>query len=505
MIRSLRDFIDELKRRGELVEINEEVDWNYEIGCFDSLSGLSRGPALLFNKVKGVPEGKGRVVVNHLSGTFRKPHRRIAISLDIDPELDRLQYYDEIARRSGAMLRPVEVASGPCKEVIIMGNDVNLLEYPFLYHAIGDGGRYILLGHTTIKDPDSDWINMGNYCVEVYSRNRLVLTPYGYTNFVQIYTLKYEPRNQSMPVAVVLGTDPAVTLSAVTILPPGVSELDAAGGIRGVPVELVRCETSDLLVPANSEMIIEGEVRPYERLPEGPKTESFGFSTGPRQPFYAMRVHCITHRHNPIIPETHQTRGSIAYSLLDGLWSLSWGFPETMAGIPVKGVYASTFTVGNTLYHAIRKLPYPGFTQDILNKIRGIPPGMDKLRLGVVDDDVNITEPGALFEAEYTQTNPARDIFLTGERQPVSTLACSWMEEEDVAKIKGGTIPAPTTFFDATTKEEPPLGVRRTQFETVIPDEMQKWVVDNWKRLGLTEEPRWQKAWIEHRGLYGGL
>jgi 4-hydroxy-3-polyprenylbenzoate decarboxylase len=280
----IRDLIEDLKKRGELIEIDEEADWNYEIPAYEVISGRFDGPAFLFNNIKGVPKGP-RVLVGHFSGSFRRPHKRLAVCLGLSPSIDRPTWVREVSAAMGTMLKPVEVATGVCKEVIKMGKEANLMEFPFTYHAIGDGGKYIMINAVSIRDPDSDWMNAGNYAIEVFSKNRLVITPYAHTNFVSIYTNKYEARGEAMPVAVIIGGDPAVSMAAGAILPPGVSEYDFAGGMRGNPVEMVRAETSNLLVPANAEMIIEGEIRPYERLPEGPKIEAFGFSVGPRQPF----------------------------------------------------------------------------------------------------------------------------------------------------------------------------------------------------------------------------
>ena len=502
MAYDLRDYVEDLRKAGELVEIDDEVDWNYEIPAYEVISGRFGGPAFLFNNIKGIPKGP-RVLAAPFVGTFYRPHKKCAIALGLDPNLDRATWYQELAKRMMNMLRPVEVATGPCKEVIKMGKDVNLLEFPFTYHAIGEGGRYIFINAVIIKDPDSDWINTGNYAIEVFSKNRLVITPYAHTNFVSIYNTKYQLRGQSMPVAVCIGGDPAVTMAAGMILPPGVTEYDVAGGIRGTPMELVRAETSDLLVPANAEIVIEGEIRPYERLPEGPKIEAFGFSVGPRQPFYAMRVHCITHRKNPIIWDIHTSIGSSTNALHDSLGHLGYLGQIKMFGLPLK--FGCSVTIPRTAAtgHAAvykKKYPedYPGFMEDLFNKVMG-QPGMGGVLAKNVffDDDVNILDYGEFYEAMFTQVNPARDMIKT-HPFPVMTIESSWMEEWDRDKYVGpGTILAQKLIIDATTKEEPPMGVRRLNFETLFPERLQKWVMENWERLGFKEEPRWNKSWLE--------
>jgi len=419
----------------------------------------------------------------------------------MDAELDWFTFFRELVPKMANALRPVEVATGPCKEVIRMGKEVNLLEFPFTYHAIGDGGRYILLNTTIIKDPDSDWINTGNYAIEVYSRNRLVLTPYAHTNWVMIYTTKYESRGQSMPIAIALGGDPAVTLAAGAIMPPGVSEFDIAGGLRGVPIELVRAETSDLLVPADAELVIEGEVRPYERLPEGPKIEAFGFSVGPRQPFYAMRVHCITHRKDPIIYDIHCSLGAGTHAIHEALMPLAAYMIMKGMKMPIRmGQGGFPFRTGSTAAFSVEKKSYPGFMHDLFNQVLGNPVASSLPAQIFVDADVNIFELGDVLEAQYTQINPARDILITERAYPTMTISSSWMEEEDWVKyFRAGNLAYSKMLIDATTKEEPPLGVRRTCFETLFPKELQRWVIENWERLGFREEVRWNEPWLGAR------
>jgi len=493
----LRNFVEELKKAGELVEVDREVDWNYEISAFEVMSAQVGGPALLFNNVKG---SKGaQVLVGHFAGTLRKPHRRIAIALGMDPEVDFLTFFQEFNRQSLNMLKPIEVATGPCKEVIKMGNEVNLLEWPFLYHAIGDGGKYILSNATIIKDPDSEWTNVGDYSIGVYSRSRLVITPYAHSNWVLIYTTKYEMRNNPMPIAIALGGDPAYTLAAGIMAPPGISEADLAGGLRGTPMELVRAETSDLLVPADAEMIIEGEVRPYERLPEGPKIEAFGFSVGPRQPRYAVRVHCITHRSNPILCDVHCTPSGSTDSWQRSCMGQGHLMIQHQMKMPIKFNFRMHAVCGGHMHaFALKDKPYPGFVQDMMDLAWGIPAFTSPVAHIWTEADVDLFDYDEITEAIHSQTNPVQDWIIIPPSHMSHVLPCCWMEEEDRAKyFTAGSLRAPKMIIDATRKEEPPLGVSRTCFETLFSEELQKWVVDNWKKLGFTEEPVWKKSWRE--------
>jgi 4-hydroxy-3-polyprenylbenzoate decarboxylase len=495
----LRDFIQILKDHGELVEVDEEVDWNYVIPAFDLMSGIVAGPAFLFNKPKGVKEG--RVLEGHFAGPFRKPHRRQALAVGLDPEIDEVGYNREMLKRYATPLRPIEVATGPVKEVIKMGKEANLFDFPFTYHAIGDGGRYLFQGQVIIKDPDSDWENIGHYCTEIYSARRVAITPYAESNFRLIWHGKYEARGQVAPVAIVIGGDPACYLAATSPLPPGVSEYDIAGAIRGVPLELVRCETSDLLVPANAEMVIECEIHPYETLPEGPKPESFGYSAGPRQPFLGLRVNCITHRKNPIIMDLHQGIGGTGLSLCDASFRVGISMLCRMLGLPFKA--ATWYTYWGGVINAVSLKnwaypePYSGFRRDLEDIMMGNPVLSCMAHELVVDPDISVYDLDQLVEAMFTQTNPARDVRLTADRHPRMTLESSWHEDVDRQRYYNlGHLEGKHLFIDATTKEKPPLNVIRTRFEYLYPDDVQEWVVDNWKKWGFREEMRWYKPYM---------
>ena len=407
---------------------------------------------------------------------------------------------EEYTKRAFTYIKPIEVATGPCKEVVKMGREANLFELPFCYHAIGDGGRYTFHNLTICKDPDTEWINVGQYCCEIYSERRCVVTPYAYTNFVQIYTTKYEARGQSMPVAIALMGDPVYALAATIVPPPGISEFDIAGGLRGAPMELVRCETSDLLVPADAEVVIEGELRPFERLPEGPKIESFGFSVGPRQPLYAIRVNCITHRANPLITVFHMSHWLESSQILvdENLFMgriplfKRLGFPSR------KGGTEAISRLGNVIVTAIRRSPDPDFFGRIYRQSRAYGAFWVLPYNWFIDEEVPWYKPEEVVEAVFTQADPARDYYRTEPACPTMTISASWMEPEDRAKhFRGGMQKHPHLVVDATTKEEPPLGVRRMWFESAFPEEVQRWVVDNWKRWGFEEEPEWYKGWFD--------
>ncbi|MBI4331543.1 MAG: UbiD family decarboxylase, partial [Chloroflexi bacterium] len=272
--KDLRQFISKLEAEKELCPIGEEVDWDLEAAAMLRLCYEKGLPAPLFQKARGYPAG------DRMVGGILSNHKRIASSLEIDPAVHPLQLMEEYLRRKKRLIRPVLVEGGPCKENVHLGKEVNLLEFPVPFIHRGDGGRYIGTWHIVIcKDPDSEWVNWGMYRAMVHDSTTLGLFTEDVQHLTTLYRQKYEARNRPMEIALAIGVEPITSICAATDIPFGVSEAEVAGGIRGQPLELVKCETVDLCVPSTAEIVIEGEILPHERKDEGPFGEYTGYAT----------------------------------------------------------------------------------------------------------------------------------------------------------------------------------------------------------------------------------
>ncbi len=298
---TIREYIERLKEYGEVVEINEEVGWNLEASAFCTMSNRIEGPALLFNKLKGYPEGY-RLLGSPYGGTRKNSWKRLAIGLGLEPDISYEEFCRELFMRFTHPIKPTVVSTGPCKEEIHIGKEANIFEFPIPYIHNGDGGRY---GGTIVciitKDPDSDWVNWGNYRWMAHTKNKLGGDFQIGQHMPDMY-YEYERRGEPMPFCMAIGGAPASWIASTLAIPKGYSEADFVGGMLMQPVELVRAETNNLLVPAHAEVIIEGEVRPGERWDEGPFGEYDGFMNTPRRPQPVYRIHAITHRKNPTWP-----------------------------------------------------------------------------------------------------------------------------------------------------------------------------------------------------------
>jgi len=297
----LRNFIDKLEQEGELKRITAEVDWNLEIGSINRKVYSSRGPALLFENIK---DHKNTICTTLFTGGLATKDR-IAMMIGLPKEIRHRDLSEEVRKRWKKPIPPVMVDSGPAKENILTGEDIDLFQFPVpKWHHL-DGGRYINTFCAVItKDPESGIRNVGLYRGMIISKNEIgvLLVPgQGWG----IHFLKYKNVGKPMPVAIVYGCDESLVFCASSSVPRDVDEFGLNGALLGEPTKLVKCETLDLEVPANAEIVIEGVIDPDPKTykMEGPFGEYTGYyGEAAKRP--VINVQCITHRNNPIFRGT---------------------------------------------------------------------------------------------------------------------------------------------------------------------------------------------------------
>jgi len=274
--KDLRDFIDFLEKEGELRRISAEVDWRYEVSGWirKTYDVKPRGPALLFEKLRGYSSDFR--LVSGLVGSYR----RFALALGLNEVSSPQEIVNIFRERIKKPLNPVLVSDGPCQENVDMGDNIDLFKFPVPWWHPRDGGRYIGTWHGVIsKDLNSGIRNVGMHRIQVFDRNHTGIGMLPMAHISHHYTQR-QRIGQPLEVAIVIGADETVPIVAGTGFPPNVDELAIAGGLREEPIELVRCKTVNLEVPANSEIVIEGIVSPTERHLEGPFGEWAGYHAG---------------------------------------------------------------------------------------------------------------------------------------------------------------------------------------------------------------------------------
>src|SRR5262245_46212933 len=301
----LRGWMDALKAAGELHAIDAEVDWNIELGTIARMAqGPGTGPALLFNNIKDYnkPASRCRRVFTGALSNYRRIAMMLGFPRDTHPR--------ELVKLGRTILTgaipPKIVKTGPVKENIVTGTDVDLYEFPAPYWNRLDGGRYLLTyGGVVTKDPN-DVMNVGVYRGMIADKTHIPILMWRAQHIGHHVTDWQQAGKSEMPVAVALGWEPSLDFTAGAPVAKGTCEYDVMGAIRGAPVELVKCETVDLYVPATAEMVIEGylDFDPKTYLMEGPFAEVTGYVAGDKSPKPTIRVTAITHRNDAILRGT---------------------------------------------------------------------------------------------------------------------------------------------------------------------------------------------------------
>jgi len=298
----LREWIDALESEGELSKITAEVDWDLEIGGIAQHVFDKGGPALQFENIKGYSD----TVCTKLFTASVSTYPRMAMMLGLPKNTHPREMIEVFRERMKTPIKPKILKTGPCKENILKGDDIDVMQFPTpLWHK-RDGGRYMGTFEGTItKDPDTGWTNVGLYRRMVLDKNHTgIAIPIG--QHIWRHFRKFRKGHKPLPMAVAIGWDPVLPAIAACPIPPEVDEYDVMGGIRQAPVELVKCETSDLMVPATAEIILEGEVSTNidDFREEGPFGEYTGFYTSEAFKRPVFKINCITHRNDPILQGT---------------------------------------------------------------------------------------------------------------------------------------------------------------------------------------------------------
>lgn len=389
----LRDFLKILEDHGEVTHING-ANWDLEMASIAEISareGKDPKPALLFDNIPGYPAG-----YRTLFGMLVSP-RKIAMTLGLPEEsADRLTVLRSWLDKS-TKLRPIpakKVASGPVLSNSLKGSEIDLLKFPSpRFHEL-DTQRYIGTGCCNIQaDPDSGWVNLGTYRNMVVDKNRTAIHAVE-ARHGSLIMEKYTARKTVMPFAIAIGVDPALYWASCSAVPSGVSEYDYAGAIKGEPLEVVEGPMTGLPLPANAEIVIEGEWNPGDLVDEGPFGEWHGYyaNLGLRPvPEPLVNVTAIHFRDNPILSCAHVAVPPNDMSLQHAIGRSAkiWGRLNALDIPGIKGVWCHEAGCG-TLFCAISiEQQYAGHAQEvgiIASQHHG---GIQFKYIVVVDDDVD--------------------------------------------------------------------------------------------------------------------
>src|SRR6516225_4292801 len=284
--RDLRGWMTALKAEQELHEIDAEVDWSVELGTIvRAAQGAGTGPALLFNNIKGYNQPGSRC--RRLLAGGLASYRRVALMLGLPCDTHPRELVRIGRNVLDGRIPPQVVTDGPVKENVVTGSGIDLCQFPVPLWNRNDGGRYLLTyGGVVTRDAQTGIMNVGIYRGMIGSRDQIPILVWRAQHLGQHVTGWQQGGKTEMPIAVAIGWEPSLGFCAGTPVPHGVCEYDVMGAIRGAPVELVKCETVDLHVPATAEIVIEGylQLDPEKHLMEGPFAEFTGYLAGDKSP-----------------------------------------------------------------------------------------------------------------------------------------------------------------------------------------------------------------------------
>jgi 4-hydroxy-3-polyprenylbenzoate decarboxylase len=447
-----------------------------EVGAIGRRTYEMEGPCLLFENIKDYPEGFR--ISNGTTGTWS----RVALALDLPKDAPLKEIYRDYMEKTKKKIPPriLDKGEAPCKENVMVGEDVNLYKFPCPMIHEGDGGRYLGSWDIVIcKDPELNWSNWGMYRFMVHTKNWLTGWPQSTSQLAMIFKKSYLPQNKPMPVAVVLGADPVSHIVATAPFKPGENEAEISGGMSGQPIDLVPCETSDLLVPAHAEIVIEGELMPDKIAPDGPFGEYPGYRSGTMCEGVAVKVNAITYRNDPIVTMialgVPPDDSSIAAAL-----SAAGAMKEGLIrrGVPVTDVYVPPEGVTHLIIVGVKKggkeiarqvLEY--FTARRVMSNKHI----------VVDEDVDVFNMGEVLHAFATKCHPGRGIDYEWYEGRSNSLTPFYSPKER-SRLKGVSV-----VFDCTWPPEWPSEIvpLKASFKTIYSPEIQQKVIQNWDKYGI--------------------
>ncbi len=480
--KDLQHFIQVLEEKGELVRIKEPVSPNLEISEITDRVCKLYGPALLFENVVG----HDMPVLMNAFGSFERMSLALEVeSLDslgdeilnfMEAEapntlIKKLKIIPKLKRLASAF--PKMVSSGPCQDVILKGDDVDLTKLPVLKCWPDDGGPFITLPVVFTKHPETGVRNAGMYRMQVYDKNTTGMHWHTHKGGAHHYRIA-ERRGERLEAAVAIGPDPAMTYAATAPLPDDMDEVLFAGFLRQAPVELVKCKTVDLEVPAQSQIVLEGYVEPGERRIEGPFGDHTGYySLADEYPVF--HVTCLTMRKDALYPSTivGQPPQEDCYmaKATERLFLplIKKTIPEIVdMNLPLEGVFH------NLAFVSIDKR-YPGHARKVVNGLWGLGQMMFCKIICIFDKEVDVQDLSQVLWRLGNNIDPERDIFFT--RGPVDAL--------DHA--------APLPHFGSKmgidcTRKWPEEGFEREWPEVIEMDPAVKEKVDKiWGKLGLDQ------------------
>ncbi len=421
---SLKDFIDILKREGEIKFIDDEVSSHLEISRLADIESKKKGggKALFFNNVK---DSKFPVAIN-LFGSRKRINLafnvknldeiglKISKYLNLSPPTSLKDYFSLFSflyKIKNFFPKIVSNKKAPCQEVVLKGDDINLFQIPILHCWPEDAGRFVTLPLVFTKSLKTGRRNVGMYRLQVFDKKTTGMHWHIHKDGSHYFD-EYKEINEKMPVAVAIGCDPATIYSAIAPLPKGVDEMMFAGFLRDKPVKMVKCKTIDMEVPMEAEFVLEGFVDPKELRIEGPFGDHTGYySLADLYPVFHLTA--ITHRKKAIYNTTVVGRPPMEDCYLAKATERFF-LPMLQAVVPeIKDYFLPWEGVFHNVIFVSIKKKFEGHSYKVINGLWGQGQMSFCKAIVVVDDDVNVADAGEVLDKILNNLDISKDILIS--------------------------------------------------------------------------------------------
>ena len=432
--KDLRDFIQQLEAKGELVRVTHEVDPDLEMTEICDRTLRAGGPAILFEN----PKGFNVPVLGNLFGTpervamgmgeesveaLREVGKLLAFLKEPEPPKGIKDAWEKLPVFKQVLnMAPKVVSKAACQKIVLEGDDVDLSKLPIQTCWPGDAAPLITWALVVTKGPNKERQNLGIYRQQVIAKNKVIMRWLAHRGGALDYKDWQEKHpGEPFPVAVALGADPATILGAVTPVPDNLSEYGFAGLLRGDKTEVVKCIGSDLQVPASAEYVLEGFLTPGDEADEGPFGDHTGYYNEVER-FPVFTIERITHRKDPIYHSTYTGRPPDEPAILGLALNevfvpiLKKQFPEIVDFyLPPEGCSYRMAVVS-------MKKQYPGHAKRVMLGVWSFLRQFMYTKFVIVtDDDVNVRDWNDVIWAMTTRMDPARDTTII-ENTPIDYL-----------------------------------------------------------------------------------
>lgn len=493
--KDLRSYLKNLTELGEIQKIDAQVDWMLEMGAITRRTMDLRLPAPFFQKVKDCPPGfRALGAPGGLSRKERLKYSRVNLALGLEATSSPIHVVEELAAaRSLNLVKPKVVAksSAPCKENVVIGNDVDLTRFPVPWIHGHDNGRYLqTYGLNIVKTPDGSWTNWSVNRMQMLDEKRLgcLIPP---NQHLGIIHAEWKRLDKPTPIAIAFGVEPALPYVGGMPLPEGMDEIEFLGAYFGEPIELIEAETVDLLVPASAEIVVEGHISPTELDFEGPMDEYPGYVGDKGSPKPVLNISAITYRKDPIlvfscagapVDENHTGWGlphsaEILYLLRDVNAlpvEVCWMVPESACHLLVVALSPS--------WHEATGLGSREFAQKIGEVIFASKAGFGVAKIVLLENDIDVTNVDELCWAFSSRAHPQYGEVLFP--QQAQNALPVFLDPNEKHTFKAMKVIHNALLAD---RFEPGSRPTKSDFEGGWPTDIKEKVLSRWSEYGFGE------------------